>query len=235
MIIYGWGKSSKQWQKMVNGEAKILICSYNYFSLFFFLTIAFNAKWFLAGENRSEDKQLTYTEVKKLFPEKTPRLGIWKRFSLLIVITSLILFGTISAFMAPKTTKPSVSKDEQAAQFLQIVKSSSDEDFEKVKAKFSAKEKQSLDNLRAMYKAFPELDEQYTKNGEQVKKESERQVLSKDQYYALAENIKTKGTYKPASKTYAMKAKSGKLLAVRVEKMNEKEIIQEFAVKDSVE
>lgn len=49
---------------------------------------AYNLRWFLAS-NPAED--LTDEEIKKYFPNKPPRLGIWEHYAMYLIFGTVIL------------------------------------------------------------------------------------------------------------------------------------------------
>ncbi len=86
--IFGWGKKTRKWP-MDNG--KELVVTWSYFSLNFLSGLAWSIRWYIVGDNRSEDREITYDEVKKLFPENTPCLSRLERYGLLWVCGVTIL------------------------------------------------------------------------------------------------------------------------------------------------
>lgn len=82
MLFFGWGTNQKYWP-LSNG--KKVMASWSYFSLFF-SPLAYNIKWILVGDNRQEDQLITYDKVKELFPIDTPRLNLWQRYGLVILL-----------------------------------------------------------------------------------------------------------------------------------------------------
>jgi hypothetical protein len=52
---------------------------WSYFHLFRF-PIAFSKKRYLIGDSRSEDRKITYKDVKELFPDNTPDISLWQKY-----------------------------------------------------------------------------------------------------------------------------------------------------------
>jgi hypothetical protein len=93
MIFFGWGNKTKTWNAPENSEYTALVCNYTYFNLSFIFQIALKRKWVLISSTRNQDKEISYAEVKKLYPLKTPQLNLWERFGLFMLIIPLILLG----------------------------------------------------------------------------------------------------------------------------------------------
>ncbi|MES2088058.1 MAG: hypothetical protein V4467_03650 [Patescibacteria group bacterium] len=85
--IFGWGKKSRRWPI---GEGKELVATWSYFSLNF-VALAWAIHWYVIGENRSEDREVTYDEVKALFPQNTPHLTSLEQYGLWWVIGATAL------------------------------------------------------------------------------------------------------------------------------------------------
>lgn len=92
MIFWGWGSKSKSWSL---GEGLFIVVTWSYFDIFF-MPIAFNKKWHLLTNNRSEDKVISYEEVKKLIPENTPKIGIFYEYGLPIAFVSIFVISWLS-------------------------------------------------------------------------------------------------------------------------------------------
>lgn len=88
MLIFGWGKKFKSWEIKIAGQNKKLTCVYSYLSVFVFFRLITNKRWFVLGEKRSEDQELTSDQAKKFFV-KIPPFNIFEQYGL------LILFGLI--------------------------------------------------------------------------------------------------------------------------------------------
>ena len=88
-MIFGWGKKSKSW---VIDSTHNLVVQWRYFSLFF-CPIASSIVWHVIGENRSDDKIISYEEVQKMFPINTPEVSVWNRYGLLIGAGILIVIS----------------------------------------------------------------------------------------------------------------------------------------------
>lgn len=92
MFLFGWGTKNKTW---FIDDARSLIVVWKYFHIFFF-PVAYDVKWHLIGDARSEDRVISEEELKKLFPVNRPNISIWYRFGLLIGIAAIIIIGLIS-------------------------------------------------------------------------------------------------------------------------------------------
>ncbi len=91
MLFFGFGTRSKKW---IFGNSFCLVAEWDYVD-FFMCPLALSIKWKLIGDKRSEDRQLTYKEVKEMFPVKTPKVGKLDRFGLLYVIAACFIFVEI--------------------------------------------------------------------------------------------------------------------------------------------
>jgi len=75
-MLWGWGTKHKSWDL---GNGYTLICAYKYFHIWFILRFITSKRWFLQGENRFEDKELTFEQVKKLVPQGMPKISAYSR------------------------------------------------------------------------------------------------------------------------------------------------------------
>lgn len=69
MLFFGWGSSRKQWHL---GNGYYLLCTYDYAHFMFILRLTTNKKWFIIGNNRADDRQLTSDDLNALFPNGVP-------------------------------------------------------------------------------------------------------------------------------------------------------------------
>lgn len=91
-LFFGWGSKHKSWSLE---DGNHLMVTWSYFHLFF-IPVAFNKEWHLLGNNRDEDKIISYHQVKEMFPEETPKLNKFNEFGLLYVIGGFIFLNLIS-------------------------------------------------------------------------------------------------------------------------------------------
>jgi len=73
-MFWGWGTKSKRWD-MDNGY--MLICQYRYFHIWFILRFITKKRWFIQGDKRSEDREITFEQVKQLMPNGVPRINAY--------------------------------------------------------------------------------------------------------------------------------------------------------------
>jgi hypothetical protein len=76
--IFGWGKKSRNWP--LSGD-KAIVATWSYFSINF-IGFTWGVHWFIVGNNRSEDQEIPYSEVQRLFPQNTPRLTTLEQYGL---------------------------------------------------------------------------------------------------------------------------------------------------------
>lgn len=91
MFFFGIGTKNKSWP--LENRAN-LIASWDYFH-FCFAPIAFRTRWIIAGDNRSEDRIVSYEEVQRIFPTNIPDIGQWNRFGLLYALGIVALLMMI--------------------------------------------------------------------------------------------------------------------------------------------
>src|ERR1700686_2455834 len=87
MFFWGWGTRVQKW---ILNEHQTLVASWKYFHIFWF-PAAGTIHWTIIGDVRSEDREITYEEVKRLVPLNPPRISIWKRFGLFFLLAALVL------------------------------------------------------------------------------------------------------------------------------------------------
>lgn len=73
-MFFGWGTKSKRWDL---GNGNTLLCIYKYFHLYFVLRFVTSKRWFIQGEMRSNDRELTYEQVKQLLPGGAPKVSAY--------------------------------------------------------------------------------------------------------------------------------------------------------------
>jgi Mg-chelatase subunit ChlD len=115
-MFFSWGQSHKQFHTTHKDEPKKLLLTYSYFKLFFIFPLVWNLKWFLLSDRRSEDKQIDYSDVVKLYsPNKAPALSIWNRFGLLIAIAIVLFLFSVEALFLnqSKNNRPFNDKKSQ--------------------------------------------------------------------------------------------------------------------------
>lgn len=91
MFIFGSGKKTKRFDDF-GGQP--LIAHWNYIHLFW-CPIASNIKWVLFDAKGEEGKIIPYDEVKEMFPENPPKVNLWERFGLIIVVSGLIILQLV--------------------------------------------------------------------------------------------------------------------------------------------
>lgn len=88
--MFGWGTRQKSWA-LADGQQLLLV--YKYFHLFFIFRVASDQKWFLIGNDRREDREISVEQVRVLFPANTPSLNLWERYSLFLLIAASIVLA----------------------------------------------------------------------------------------------------------------------------------------------
>jgi len=96
MIFFGWGKKTRTWPI---DEERTLVAVWRYFDIFWLFPIAGSIHWYIVTDNRSEDTEINYERVRQYFPTNTPKVGIWWRFGLLIMIAIFVAWGAIGSLV----------------------------------------------------------------------------------------------------------------------------------------
>jgi hypothetical protein len=92
MLIRGYTTKENSWHIEQNGEKKNLIRRYQYNHIYFIFRWVKKVQWFLVGDNRNEDREITKEEAKKLLPNENLSINLYDRFSW-ILFPALIAFG----------------------------------------------------------------------------------------------------------------------------------------------
>ena len=94
LIPIGSSRREKSWPTSNGGK---LICRYKYFYILANdCQAASNIKWYTTDSSGEQEKEITYAQVKQIFPHRTPHLGVWERYALILIsvfVLILILFG----------------------------------------------------------------------------------------------------------------------------------------------
>ncbi len=93
-MFYGWGKSTDNWPL---ADGNTVVCSYSYFSLMFIFQVMFNKKWYVMGDQRSLDREMTRAELEAAYGEDVPKPGIWRQYGLLLTIAAIVVFTMVSS------------------------------------------------------------------------------------------------------------------------------------------
>lgn len=93
---FGWGTKSLTWSLP---DEKQLFCRFRYFHIFFCPAVT-QANWYILGDSRAQDREITYDEVKRLFPQNPPHIGHWQRCGLGYLGAAMTLL-VLYSFLAP--------------------------------------------------------------------------------------------------------------------------------------
>ncbi len=91
-MFYGWGNNSEQWP-LTDGNT--LVFAYKYVSLMFIFKLAYKKKWFVVGDNRSEDTEVTRPDLELRYGPDLPMPGVWSQWGLLITVGVLVLLSIV--------------------------------------------------------------------------------------------------------------------------------------------
>lgn len=78
-------------------DGKFLVATWRYFHVFWIFPIAGKIQWFIISDKRSEDIEIPYEKVQQLIPNETPKVNVWDRFGLLIVIGIAIAWSILGS------------------------------------------------------------------------------------------------------------------------------------------
>lgn len=92
MIFFGWGRKSKRW----HFRDGYLVVVWSYWHIFF-CPCAYDIRWHVEGENRSEDHWISEAMIKEIIPENTPDIGKWDRYGMLYVLGGFIALIVLSS------------------------------------------------------------------------------------------------------------------------------------------
>ena len=90
--MFGWGTSSKTWNL---ADGRQIVYRYSYFHIVYLFRISHSERWFLVGDNRSNDREISFEEASRLIPHTRPRLNLWLRYGLLFTIGAFVLLGLL--------------------------------------------------------------------------------------------------------------------------------------------
>ncbi len=93
-MFYGWGSSSERWGL---GDGNTLVFAYRYVSLMFIFRLAYKKQWFVVGDQRSADLELSRSELEQRYGQDLPGPGIWSQYGLLIAIGAFVAFAVVSS------------------------------------------------------------------------------------------------------------------------------------------
>jgi hypothetical protein len=96
--MIGWGRRIKSWVVKDKGVTKKLTCRYNYFSILVFFKLILSKQWFIVGEKRSEDREITSQQAQKFLAGKSP-FNFFEQYGLLILLALIFLvFAPLGMF-----------------------------------------------------------------------------------------------------------------------------------------
>jgi hypothetical protein len=74
MLFWGWRRKTRKWDL---GNGYQLVCAYKYLHIYFILRFITQKKWYLIGDSRAEDRELTKEEVGQLLPDGMPHISAY--------------------------------------------------------------------------------------------------------------------------------------------------------------
>jgi hypothetical protein len=86
-----WGSGIKELNWPLP-DGRHLIVRWQYSHLFW-CNIAHDIHWYIISDKRSEDKEIPYDEVVKMFPIKTPHISHWEKYGGYYAIIIFLLIG----------------------------------------------------------------------------------------------------------------------------------------------
>ena len=73
-LFWGSGTRSKYWDV---GNGLFVVCVYRYAHILFVIRWITSKKWYLQGDRRSEDRELTADEVEQFINEYQPKISAY--------------------------------------------------------------------------------------------------------------------------------------------------------------
>jgi hypothetical protein len=92
MFFFGGGRKSREWPLP---DGSVLALVYRYMHIWWIFRLSYGRKWFMLADQRSQDREVSPTEVQRMFPAGAPGLGIWESYGLLFLVGAVILFALI--------------------------------------------------------------------------------------------------------------------------------------------
>ncbi len=93
-MFYGWGKSSQQWQL---ADGNTMVMAYSYVSLMFIFKLAYGKKWYLTGDQRSMDREMSRAELESAYGEDLPKPGLWSQYGLLLTAALIVVIVMVAS------------------------------------------------------------------------------------------------------------------------------------------
>ncbi len=91
MLFWGAGTKESRWS-MPDGRTLVVRWKYSHL---FWCPIAYKICWFIFTDKRSEDREITYGEVARIFPTNTPHISHWQRLGGYYLIAVIVFFGMV--------------------------------------------------------------------------------------------------------------------------------------------
>lgn len=95
-MFYGWGSDSERWTL---DDGNTLVVIYRYVSLMFIFRFAYKRRWMIIGDSRSQDLEVSRTELERRYGADAPKPGVWSQYSLLIGFAALVVAMLVSSVM----------------------------------------------------------------------------------------------------------------------------------------
>jgi hypothetical protein len=98
VVFTGWGTKTKNWPLP---DGRNLAAHWQYIHAYWF-PVAHSVKWYVSCANPLENREISYDEVRGLFPTEPPNLSLWDRYGLLFLLAGIALFIAILVWMAQR-------------------------------------------------------------------------------------------------------------------------------------
>lgn len=97
-MLIGWGKKSKEWSFE---SGLTLVASWSYFSLVF-CPVSRSTRWYIIGDKRSEDLEITKQQFDEMFPDDPPKVPLWDRYGLWMMLGAYLTIAIIAGAFLPE-------------------------------------------------------------------------------------------------------------------------------------
>jgi len=74
MLFWGYGTKTKYWDV---GNGYFVVCVFRYAHFMFVIRSITSKKWYVQGERRSEDRELTDAEIDQFYEEYDPKISAY--------------------------------------------------------------------------------------------------------------------------------------------------------------
>ena len=95
MFFFGWGTRNKSWPLP---DGRVIMVSWKYFHLFWFICFVTKSEWFLLSDKRSDDQIITNAAAQMMLPGEEVQVPFFYRYGGVIIIGGIwaySIFGSL--------------------------------------------------------------------------------------------------------------------------------------------